>query len=237
MLQNLEFGVFPGTLLPAEADTAPGMDGVMLMHTMMGTIGTSTQLHGPEIILQTGRYLGLKLLWEIPIAGGPCGDDGIADTPPSREILVCGPAPDSCAGNMPVMVENFMTWSYCGRMFTAGQRDFVHAGLGTPLAGRNNLWTAANLALTGCGPQLISSLVTSGLNVSMLEAAGAWRVQFPTQQPWDLTVYSSTGSLVGFWHGEQGSVEIDLHGRSAGLYFLQAMNGTGEVFTTKVALP
>lgn len=237
LVQNVEFGVYPGTLSPAQADTAPAMDGLMFPSDWMGSIGTSNYYDSFTIIFNAGRYMGLKLLWQDSIPGSLCGDDGIADTPPSPVILNCFPEPDSCAGNMPLMVENYMTYSYCGRMFTAGQRDYVYTVLNSPLAQRNNLWTAANLALAGCGPLAVNSPDPPELHISALGSAGRWRVQFPTDQSWSLAVYNSTGSLVGVWHGDHGLADIDLHGQSAGLYVLQASNANGKVITAKLALP
>ena len=134
------------------------------------------------------------------------------------------------------MGENYMTYSYCQRMFTAGQRDYVYTTLNSPLAQRNNLWTAANLALAGCGPLAVNSPDPPELHISALGSAGRWRVQFPTDQSWSLAVYNSTGSLVGVWHGDHGLADIDLHGQSAGLYVLRASNANGKVITAKLAL-
>ncbi|MCX7745145.1 MAG: PKD domain-containing protein, partial [Flavobacteriales bacterium] len=46
-------------------------------------------------------------------------------------------------------VQNFMDYAYCARMFTEGQKQRVHAALNSPVADRNNLWTAQNLIETG----------------------------------------------------------------------------------------
>lgn len=236
VVQNLEFGVFPGTLLPAEADTAPAMDGVMMMHDMMGTIGTSTQLHGPEIILQTGRYLGLKLLWEMPIAGGPCGDDGIADTPPMLLTLDCDlGSTDGCAGNLPAMVENYMTYSYCQRMFTSGQRDFVYAMLNSPLAQRNNLWTAANLALSGCGPQAVEGL-SGNQQFEVLPQPGwnRWTVAMPASQSLSLCLLDAGGQLLRTWPSQSSNLIIDLANMAPGMYVLKAMQQDGTLHWAKL---
>lgn len=45
--------------------------------------------------------------------------------------------------------QNYMEYSYCSKMFTNGQRDRMEAALNSPVSGRNNLWTAANLIATG----------------------------------------------------------------------------------------
>lgn len=46
-------------------------------------------------------------------------------------------------------VENYMEYSYCSKMFTIGQTERMHAALNHTAGERNNLWTEANLQLTG----------------------------------------------------------------------------------------
>jgi hypothetical protein len=140
-----------GALRPDQAEQEPERDGIMIMHTMFGSIGTGTPIHSRGICLMAGRYLDLKLLWEDPTGTGDCGDDGVSDTPPTAPFTICFPNLMSCVAGTPTNVENYMTYSYCNKMFTLGQRDRVYNALQSPTAQRNNLWTPANLALTGCG--------------------------------------------------------------------------------------
>ncbi|MBN8697240.1 MAG: T9SS type A sorting domain-containing protein [Bacteroidetes bacterium] len=49
-------------------------------------------------------------------------------------------------------VENYMEYSYCSKMFTIDQKDRMRAALTSSVSGRNNLWSAANLAATGVTP-------------------------------------------------------------------------------------
>src|SRR6185295_352664 len=42
-----------------------------------------------------------------------------------------------------------MDYSFCSRMFTDGQADAMQGTLNYSQAGRNNLWTSANLTATG----------------------------------------------------------------------------------------
>ncbi|HZG01501.1 MAG TPA: PKD domain-containing protein, partial [Chitinophagales bacterium] len=46
-------------------------------------------------------------------------------------------------------VQNFMEYAYCSTMFTAGQRNRMHAALNSSTAGRSNLWSLGNLLATG----------------------------------------------------------------------------------------
>jgi PKD repeat protein len=46
-------------------------------------------------------------------------------------------------------VENYMEYSYCSKMYTEGQKFAMRTTLNQAISYRNNLWTAANLTLTG----------------------------------------------------------------------------------------
>ncbi|MCC6838865.1 MAG: hypothetical protein IT230_01765 [Flavobacteriales bacterium] len=218
---------FGSTLSPAEAALNPAMDGIMLPHFMFGQIGTSTYFQGKAIIFHAGRYLNLKLIWEDPIDGGPCGDDEVADTPPSQDFLACiQTGPDGCAGNLPLMLENYMTYSYCNRMFTQGQKERAHAALNSPVAQRNNLWSAENLGLTGCGPMTVAvaeQRPSATLSV-MAQGDDQWLVHGPASGAWSLGLYTTTGLLVGSWHSAQGPVSLDLSGHARGMYVLKAVS-------------
>lgn len=46
-------------------------------------------------------------------------------------------------------IQNYMEYSNCETMFTLGQRDRMRLAIQSPIAGRSNLWSAANLVATG----------------------------------------------------------------------------------------
>ena len=46
-------------------------------------------------------------------------------------------------------VQNYMDYSYCGRMFTLGQKERMRAAALSPVSQRNQLSTTANLQATG----------------------------------------------------------------------------------------
>lgn len=225
---------------PAEAALHPAEDGLMLPHAFMGTIGTANPFNANIIIMYAGRYLGLKFLWEDPIEAGddPCGDDEVADTPPSRMILNCIAAPDGCSGTDPLMVENHMTYSYCPRMFTQGQKMRVHAVLNNDLAQRNNLWTTANLAFTGCGPMAVAEGGReSDWQITPLAAAGLWSVHFPLPGEWHMRAINYAGQPVASWHGRGQQAEIDLGRQPCGLYLLEATDGHGRRYHGRLVKP
>ncbi|HRO39997.1 MAG TPA: M43 family zinc metalloprotease [Flavobacteriales bacterium] len=223
VIQNFTGGGHHFTYSPAQAAVDPGEDGIMIRHNVFGSIGTSSYSYAPTIIYNAGRYLDLKLLWEEPIEGTLCGDDGVEDTPPSREITDCiYSGPDGCAGTMPVMLENYMTYSFCNKMFTQGQKLRVHAALNSPVAHRNNLWSAENLGMTGCGPVAMAEQHPAEMLSVMAQGDHQWLVHGPSSGAWSLSLYTTTGLLVGSWHSAQGPVSVDLSGHARGLYVLQA---------------
>lgn len=139
-------GTAPGT-----AVLQPEQDGIMILHNYMGTIGTGSLSTSRALPYALARYLDLKRLYEVPVASGPCGDDEVSDTPLCRNYNTCGLTENAC-DTVRFMEENYMSTSYCSRMFTLGQRDRVHACLNSSEAGRAILCSPENLALTGCGP-------------------------------------------------------------------------------------
>lgn len=231
---QLAFGAYHGSLSPDSAATDPGRDGVMVQYNVVGFDGNST------LIFQTARYLDLKLLWQDLLGGGPCGDDGVDDTPPSALIADCFPdPPDGCAGQLPVMKQNYMTYAYCGGFFTQGQKERVHAALNSSVAQRNNLWAAGNLGLTGCGPLSTAEVQVTeqGLQVITLAEPGHWSLHFPQPGTWQVTAFTSAGQQAGHWQTGSDKLAIDLGGKATGLYLLRAENAQGERYSAKVLRP
>lgn len=183
-------------LNPAEAELTPAADGVMIRHSYFGTIGTSAPFNWGVIAPLLGRYFNLLLLWELSTGTGGCGDDEVSDTPPCQMIVNCAENQPSCTPGVQANRWDYMTYSYCGRMFTPGQRDRMHACLQSPIAMRSNLWSDANLGQTGCG------LVTAANETKTTESVQI----FPNPAMDHLMI---TGLLP-----EAGSVEVlDITGR------------------------
>ena len=84
--------------------------------------------------------------------GVSCGDDGVGDTPPTKGYFSTCPSSaggNTCDASTNANVENIMDYSSCPKMFTQGQVTRMRTALTSATAGRNNLWTAANLSATG----------------------------------------------------------------------------------------
>lgn len=184
-------------------------DGVLILHSYVGTIGTGSPALRHFMTQQVATWIGLPPIWGSGPAGVTCGDDGIADTPVTKGWPSCQLTnTDVCNPGIPENVQNFMD-VYCGRMFTPGQRDYMHMTLNMALSQRNNLWTNANLNATGvlnppatCAPHAdfksSKRMICTGDNVSFTDlswgsAATSW--QWTLSGPVTLTSTSQNPSF------------------------------------------
>jgi PKD repeat protein len=152
-------GLAGHALLPADADTVPEWDGIVIQHSYLGSIGTSNQLRSVVLSHELGHYLNLQHIWGGNNVPGfyylPVGqqdncnyDDDVQDTPNTIGWSTCNLNANSCDSLLD-NVQNFMDYAYCARMFTEGQKQRMHACLNSTVANRNNLWQSTNLAATG----------------------------------------------------------------------------------------
>jgi PKD repeat protein len=145
---------------PADADSIPAWDGIVISHNYVGSIGTSNLTQSVAFAHECGHYLNLQHIWGGNNVPGfyfyPCADtakdcsidDLVADTPPTIGWQTCNLSGFSC-GNTVDNVQNAMDYSYCNKMFTYGQKARMHACLNDTIAKRNNLWQVSNLIATG----------------------------------------------------------------------------------------
>lgn len=148
---------------PADADTIPQWDGVVISHSYVGAIGTSDVTRSVTFAHECGHYLNLHHIWGgnnvpefyyLPVGQqSNCNEDDLVDdTPNTIGWSVCNLNAASC-GNVRDNVQNMMEYTYCNIMFTEGQKTRMRAALNSPIANRNNLWTEGNLLATGVTPQ------------------------------------------------------------------------------------
>jgi PKD repeat protein len=151
-------GLAGHALLPYAADSLPHWDGIVMSHNSIGSIGTSNVQRSVVGSHEVGHYLNLQHVWGgnnvpnfpyLPVSnGGNCSyDDGVGDTPNTIGNQSCNLNSSTCSSLD--NVQNFMDYSYCGAMFTIGQKNRMHAALNSTVANRNNLWSPANLIATG----------------------------------------------------------------------------------------
>lgn len=138
--------------------------GIVMLHQYTGSVGTATINVLHTLTHEMGHYFGLFHTWGEQGPGQSCNfSDGIYDTPVSKGNTSCMPAINSCDDTNDAAsfaywgfdprdnIENFMEFSFCTRMFTNGQVDLLRSVAESPLYGRDQLWTPANLAATGTG--------------------------------------------------------------------------------------
>lgn len=139
--------------------------GYATMPPMAGSLdGAVVSSFGSVLIHEAGHYLGLKHTFEGGCINNDCSvdGDGICDTPPQIQVLNnCIPvnscSTDTLSGfttDQPDMIENFMGYSPCSRMFTKGQADKMREML---MLHRAKL--TDTLAQVPCGPMPTADFV------------------------------------------------------------------------------
>ena len=150
---NLESGAAGYSFYPSSVAGSWGasIDGVMILSTYVGSIGTGNTGTSRALTHEVGHYLNLPHTWgnsNQPGLASNCGiDDGISDTPNTIGHTSCNLYSNTC-GQLD-NVQNYMEYSYCSNMYTEGQKTRMRAALNSSVSGRNNLWTSSNLIATG----------------------------------------------------------------------------------------
>ncbi|CAN5216252.1 hypothetical protein BH09BAC5_BH09BAC5_08700 [soil metagenome] len=128
------------------------IDGVIILHDYIGSIGSSQVSHSRALTHEIGHYLDLAHTWGSNNTPGQyCGDDGIPDTPQTKGWNHC-PTPAAsklCDTAIVENYQNYMDYSYCSVMFTHDQMLAMHAALNSNVSDRNHLYSTANLIATG----------------------------------------------------------------------------------------
>ena len=130
-------------------------DGIIILNTYIGRIGTGNENGSRALTHEIGHYLGLAHPWgstNDPMVA--CGDDGIPDTPVTMGFNYCptNPAQAIVCDENGVIVENYhnyMDYSYCSYMFTNDQVASMRNVLQVATANRINLWQDTNHIVTG----------------------------------------------------------------------------------------
>ncbi len=143
------------TWLPGTWNTGDAADAIVVLHTYIGSIGTSNPFSSRVLTHEVGHWLDLNHTFGWNSCGVDCNnDDFVYDTPTSKGYLSCPNLNDPstyqlCSTGVDENFQNFMDYSYCEKMFTHGQAQRMQAALQSSTSGRNNLWSSANLAVTG----------------------------------------------------------------------------------------
>lgn len=134
----------PGTV-PVSADA------IVILHNYVGEIGTSSAYTSRALTHEVGHWLGLSHVWgNTNNPGVACGDDGVSDTPITKGHGFCNLAsPIDCTPGVPENIQNYMEYAFCSNMFTIGQSNLMNGIMGSSIANRNNVVSAANMVATG----------------------------------------------------------------------------------------
>ena len=140
------------TYRPGTVNSTPNIDGILIMHMHVGSIGTGSLDNSRTLTHEVGHWINLAHTWgNSNNAGDPnnCNDDdGVDDTPNTIGWFgTCSSSAISCG--ILNNIQNYMDYSSCPVMFTQGQSIRMRAALNSNLAERNNLWKSTNLSVTG----------------------------------------------------------------------------------------
>lgn len=151
VVNNISFGAGGYSYYPGTA--GQGYEGVVVLHTQLGSIGTSygSNFSARTLTHEIGHYFNLVHTW----GEGECGDtnncytdDGVSDTPNTiGNCSICNLSASNC-GELE-NVQNYMDYSTCAKMFTNGQCTRMQAALNSTIGGRSYLWQLSNLLVTG----------------------------------------------------------------------------------------
>lgn len=127
------------------------LDGVIILSTYVGSIGTGNAGTSRALTHEIGHHLNLDHTWgNTNNPGVSCGNDGVSDTPVTKGWTTCNlTTNDVCTNNIEENVQNFMDYSYCSRMFSAGQGTRMRNCLSSSVAQRSTLVTASTAIATG----------------------------------------------------------------------------------------
>jgi PKD repeat protein len=185
--------VYPGvagyTTNPLHNTTVPCHPGIVMLHSYTGSIGTASPFVSHSLTHEMGHYFGLFHTYGNQEISQSCNySDGIYDTPVSIGNDHCNLTANSCDDTNDATsfgywgfdprdnVENFMDFSFCTFMFTNGQAEMMRNVAESPLYGRDQLWTPANLAATGTGgatPPVSTAAPASNFTILSNNIAGS----------------------------------------------------------------
>ncbi|MFZ8835900.1 MAG: M43 family zinc metalloprotease [Flavobacteriales bacterium] len=210
-----------------------GNDGIVVAHDYTGNIGTSNNYRSRTLTHEAGHWMNLRHTWGNSNSPGDpdnCEmDDNVDDTPLTSGWTTCNVEGETC-GSLD-NVQNYMEYSYCGRMFTEGQRLRMRAAMNSSTAQRNQLWTPENLEETGVNQAPI--LCEARFSVTRQTVCVGDSIQF-----FDESYHGATGWSWDFGDGMSSNESEPWHAFDGpGLYdvTLTVSNGTDEVSATESA--
>jgi len=206
------------TTNPATWSGTSMTNGIWILHNYVGSNGTGSINGSRAMTHEVGHWLNLSHTWgpnNNPGNASSCtSDDQVSDTPTCIGVTSCNLNANTCSQddaiwgfNIRDNVENYMDYSYCSKMYTAGQVARMRAALLLNSTGRSNLWSAANLAATGSTGSLVlckanfeadKKTVCAGDQLQLLDdtynAATGWNWEITPAMGWTFTGGTSATS-------------------------------------------
>jgi PKD repeat protein len=224
VVRTISNGAAGYAYLPGGAPTA-AVDGIIIVSTYVGSIGSGNPTTGRALTHEIGHFLNLQHCWgSTNNPNVACGNDGVSDTPVTKGWTSCNLTNNAiCNANVSENVQNFMDYSYCYRMFTAGQCTRMRAALNNSAGQRNQLSTSTTHTATGilnnppntCAPKadftpVDKRFVCEGGSVTFSDLAWngpvtSWSWQFPGGSP-----STSTDSIPTVQYNTAGSYAVTL---------------------------
>lgn len=147
------------TTLPGNLGAGASQDAIIYNYSFL------TGLNARSLSHEIGHWFNLTHTFGNTnnpgqVCGSTAGGDGVADTPDTKGNFSTCPASSTntaftCTSPNPTNsanyyqnVENIMDYSSCPKNFTSGQTTRVRTAAASPVSGRNNLWSPANLIAT-----------------------------------------------------------------------------------------
>lgn len=149
VVNTINNGAAGYTFLPGSVGWSA--DAIVIRHDYTGSIGTAFPFGQRSLTHEVGHWFNLQHIWGMTNNPGvACGDDGVSDTPITKGFSGCNLS-GAAVCNPPIKenVQNYMDYSFCGRMFTIGQGTRMTNAALSPTGGRNNLHSTSNLIATG----------------------------------------------------------------------------------------
>ena len=198
----------------------------MIVSSYVGSKGTGLGVTSRALTHEIGHFFNLIHPWgQTNSPGVACGDDRVTDTPVTKGWNHCPPGPDSAMICTPGVVENyqnFMDYSYCACMFTAGQSTRMTSAINSTTSERSSLWQASNLTATGvnidttinhlCNADFISTSQSVCAKGTVTYYNNSWN-GIPTSYAWTFpggSPHTSTLPKVTVTYDTAGSWDVSL---------------------------
>lgn len=161
-------------------------NGIWILHNYVGSFGTGSPTASRALTHEVGHWLNLDHTWggnNNPGNASSCNsDDAVSDTPNCIGLTSCNLNANTCTSNgiwgqdVRDNAENYMDYSYCSKMFTPGQVTRMRTAITSSVGGRNNIWTASNLASVGADGN--AALCKADFSASLTQVCVGTQVTF-----------------------------------------------------------